>query len=81
MAGSPLSPQRTASGASAAGFTAGGPPRLAPVLLLSWLPLIGDPLCLAAGWSGIRLLPATLYIGLGKAMRYGVLVGAFGSLA
>ncbi|MES9834930.1 MAG: VTT domain-containing protein [Candidatus Thiodiazotropha sp.] len=52
----------------------------APVLLLSWLPLIGDPLCLAAGWSGIRLLPATLYIGLGKAMRYGVLVGAIGGL-
>jgi membrane protein YqaA with SNARE-associated domain len=51
-----------------------------PVLLLSWLPLIGDPLCLAAGWSGVRLLPATLYIGLGKALRYGVLVGAFGNL-
>ncbi len=52
----------------------------APVLLFSWLPVIGDPLCLAAGWSGIRLLPATLYIGLGKALRYGVLVGAFGNL-
>ncbi|MES9991744.1 MAG: YqaA family protein [Candidatus Thiodiazotropha sp.] len=52
-----------------------------PVLLLSWLPLIGDPLCLAAGWSGVRLLPATLYIGIGKALRYGLLVGAFGSLA
>ncbi|MEW8505527.1 MAG: VTT domain-containing protein [Candidatus Thiodiazotropha sp.] len=51
-----------------------------PILLLSWLPVIGDPLCLAAGWSGVRLLPATLYIGIGKALRYGVLVGAFGSL-
>ncbi|MBT2987455.1 MAG: hypothetical protein B6D72_06095 [gamma proteobacterium symbiont of Ctena orbiculata] len=51
-----------------------------PVLLLSWLPVIGDPLCLAAGWSGVRLLPATLYIGIGKALRYGMLVGAFGSL-
>ncbi|MEJ2454817.1 MAG: DedA family protein [Candidatus Thiodiazotropha sp.] len=48
-----------------------------PVLLLSWLPVIGDPLCLAAGWSGVRLLPATFYIGLGKALRYAVLVGAF----
>ena len=27
-----------------------------PILLLSWLPLIGDPLCLAAGWSGVRLM-------------------------
>jgi membrane protein YqaA with SNARE-associated domain len=52
-----------------------------PVLLLSWLPVIGDPLCLAAGWSGVRLLPATFYIGLGKALRYAVLVGAFGGLS
>ena len=52
-----------------------------PVLLLSWLPVIGDPLCLAAGWSGVRWLPATLFIGLGKALRYAVLVGAFSGLA
>ncbi|MEW8097771.1 MAG: VTT domain-containing protein [Candidatus Thiodiazotropha endolucinida] len=51
-----------------------------PILLFSWLPVIGDPLCLAAGWSGVRLLPATLLIGLGKALRYGALVGAMGSL-
>jgi membrane protein YqaA with SNARE-associated domain len=25
-----------------------------PVLLLSWLPVIGDPLCLAAGWLRIN---------------------------
>jgi membrane protein YqaA with SNARE-associated domain len=48
-----------------------------PVLLLSWLPVIGDPLCLAAGWSGIGLFPATVLITLGKGLRYGVLVGAF----
>ncbi|MCB1759268.1 MAG: DedA family protein [Gammaproteobacteria bacterium] len=46
----------------------------APVLLLSWLPLVGDPLCLAAGWLGIRLTPATLYIGLGKGIRYALLL-------
>jgi membrane protein YqaA with SNARE-associated domain len=51
-----------------------------PALLLSWLPLIGDPLCLAAGWSGVRFLPATLYISIGKALRYSVLVGAFEGL-
>ncbi|MET0104004.1 MAG: VTT domain-containing protein [Sedimenticola sp.] len=45
-----------------------------PLLLLSWLPVVGDPLCLAAGWSGIRLLPAMLFIAIGKAARYGVLL-------
>lgn len=45
-----------------------------PLLLLSWLPVIGDPLCLVAGWSGIGLLPASLYIGLGKAVRYASLI-------
>lgn len=47
-----------------------------PALLLSWLPLIGDPLCLAAGWSGVRLLPAALFIGLGKAIRYALVIWA-----
>ncbi len=45
-----------------------------PLLLLSWLPLIGDPICVAAGWTGIRLLPATLYIGIGKGLRYALLL-------
>lgn len=45
----------------------------APVLLLSWLPLIGDALCVAAGW--LRLSPwwAALFIALGKFARYYVL--------
>lgn len=47
-----------------------------PLLLFSWLPVIGDPLCLAAGWSGVRPLPATLYIGLGKAIRYALVIWA-----
>ncbi|MES9845587.1 MAG: VTT domain-containing protein [Candidatus Sedimenticola sp. PURPLELP] len=45
-----------------------------PLLLLSWLPVIGDPLCLAAGWGGIRLLPALLFITIGKGLRYAVLL-------
>ncbi|OQX32148.1 MAG: hypothetical protein B0D96_07365 [Candidatus Sedimenticola endophacoides] len=45
-----------------------------PLLLLSWLPVVGDPLCLAAGWSGIRLLPALLFIALGKGVRYALLL-------
>lgn len=45
----------------------------APVLLLSWLPLIGDALCVAAGW--LRLSPwwAALFIAVGKFARYYVL--------
>lgn len=45
----------------------------APVLLLSWLPLIGDALCVAAGW--LRLSPwwAALFIAIGKFARYYVL--------
>jgi len=45
-----------------------------PILLLSWLPLIGDPLCLAAGWLRINLPAAALFILIGKGLRYGLLV-------
>lgn len=42
----------------------------APVLLLSWAPLIGDILCVAAGWLRIHWLPALLFIAVGKFARY-----------
>ena len=45
----------------------------APVLLLSWLPLIGDALCLAAGWLRVNGLYATVFIAIGKGVRYWVL--------
>ncbi|MEX0960701.1 MAG: YqaA family protein [Burkholderiales bacterium] len=41
-----------------------------PVLLLSWLPLVGDALCVAAGWLRSHFWLATLYIALGKFLRY-----------
>jgi membrane protein YqaA with SNARE-associated domain len=43
-----------------------------PALLLSWVPIIGDPLCVAAGW--LRLSPwlSGLFIALGKFARYWV---------
>lgn len=44
-------------------------------LLLSWLPLIGDPLCLIAGWLKTRFLFSLILITLGKALRYLLLVG------
>lgn len=41
-----------------------------PVLLLSWLPILGDPLCVAAGWIRVHWLEALLFIALGKVIRY-----------
>ncbi len=46
----------------------------APILLLSWLPIIGDPLCVAAGWLKINPLLSAVCIGAGKAARYAVLL-------
>ena len=45
-----------------------------PVLLLSWMPVVGDPLCLAAGFLGLRFWPSALMIAAGKATRYLVLL-------
>ena len=45
----------------------------APVLLLSWLPLVGDALCLAAGWLRVNALWASVFIAVGKGVRYWVL--------
>jgi membrane protein YqaA with SNARE-associated domain len=42
----------------------------APVLLLSWVPVIGDPLCVAAGWLRVNPWWSALSIALGKFARY-----------
>lgn len=42
-------------------------------LLLAWTPLIGDGLCLLAGWLKMAPLRACFLIGLGKLARYGVI--------
>lgn len=41
-----------------------------PALLLAWAPLIGDALCVAAGWLRINPWHAALFMLLGKAARY-----------
>jgi len=48
-----------------------------PALLFAWLPVIGDPLCVAAGWLRQGWLPVTLFIALGKGARYAIVVGVF----
>jgi len=41
-----------------------------PVLLLSWVPVIGDPLCIAAGWLKINFWLSLLAVIVGKFFRY-----------
>ncbi len=41
-----------------------------PALLFSFLPIIGDPLCLVAGFIKIHWLKALLFISIGKFFRY-----------
>lgn len=42
----------------------------APVLLLSWVPIIGDALCAAAGWLRLPWLACALWMAAGKGLRY-----------
>ncbi len=46
-------------------------------LLFAWLPVIGDPLCLAAGYLRVNALLSTLFITVGKLVRYALLVFVF----
>jgi membrane protein YqaA with SNARE-associated domain len=41
-----------------------------PALLLSWVPIIGDPLCVAAGWLRLNPWLSALFMGSGKLARY-----------
>ncbi len=51
--------------------------RLGPkACLLSWLPLVGDPLCAVAGWLKLPFWPCALYMAIGKFLRYLVMTGA-----
>ncbi|MFB3081142.1 MAG: YqaA family protein [Nitrosomonadaceae bacterium] len=44
-----------------------------PVLLLSWVPLIGDVVCVAAGWLRINWFWVLLFMATGKFARYWVI--------
>ena len=41
-----------------------------PVLLLAWAPLVGDLLCVAAGWLRLNWLGCLVFMSIGKALRY-----------
>ena len=45
--------------------------RLGPkACLLSWLPIVGDPLCAVAGWLKMPFWPCVAYMAVGKLLRY-----------
>jgi membrane protein YqaA with SNARE-associated domain len=50
----------------------------APVTFLAFLPLIGDALCVAAGWLRIHWLAALAFMAAGRLARY--LAVAWGTL-
>ena len=51
--------------------TAGWFARFGPAaLLLSWVPLLGDALPLAAGWLRLPWWPCLLWLAAGKTLRY-----------
>ena len=50
-------------------------------LLLSWVPVIGDALCVAAGWLRLPWIPVTASMFAGKAARYAAIAAlAYGLL-
>jgi membrane protein YqaA with SNARE-associated domain len=48
----------------------------AKACLLSWLPIVGDPLCAVAGWLKLPFLPCVLYMAIGKFARYVTMTAA-----
>jgi membrane protein YqaA with SNARE-associated domain len=48
-----------------------------PSLLLAWLPIVGDPLCLVAGLLRYGVLPFLLLVTIGKLIRYAFLAWAW----
>jgi len=44
--------------------------------LLSWLPVIGDPLCAVAGWLKLPFWPCMVYMTIGKFARYLIMTSA-----
>lgn len=51
----------------------------AATLLLAWMPLIGDGLCVAAGWLRLNALWVALFMAVGKFARYWVVAQIAGA--
>ena len=45
-------------------------------LLFAWLPIMGDPITVAAGLFRVKILPFLVLVTIGKALRYSFIAGA-----
>ena len=45
-----------------------------PSLLLSWVPIVGDVFCCAAGWLKINFVLSLIFMVIGKGLRYWALM-------
>jgi membrane protein YqaA with SNARE-associated domain len=50
----------------------------APITVLAWLPIVGDALCVAAGWLRVNWIAALGFMAAGRLARY-LAVAAFSS--
>lgn len=50
----------------------------APATFFAWLPIVGDALCVAAGWLRVNWAAALLFMAAGRLARY-LVVAAFSS--
>jgi membrane protein YqaA with SNARE-associated domain len=50
-----------------------------PVLLLAWVPIVGDPLCVAAGWLRLNPWLSAGFMAAGKLARYVAIAALAGS--
>ena len=48
----------------------------AKACLMSWLPVVGDPLCAVAGWLRLPFWPCIGYMAIGKFARYFTMTAA-----
>ena len=48
----------------------------APLLLLTWLPIVGDLFVIGAGFVGVRPLPFLAFTAVGKAARFALVASA-----
>jgi membrane protein YqaA with SNARE-associated domain len=52
-----------------------------PVLILAWVPLVGDLLCVTAGWLRLPWPPCMVWMALGKGLRYAFIAAGWQLLA
>jgi membrane protein YqaA with SNARE-associated domain len=46
-------------------------------LLLAWVPVVGDGLTVVGGMMRVHLIVFTLLVGIGKALRYAIVIGLY----